>query len=60
MDMDDYEWKVLDKEGRLITTYLWPRDRDLKVFKNGYAYTMERDFETGEQDVVRYKIDFEN
>lgn len=59
-DMDNYEWMVLDEEGRLIATFYWPSDRDLKVVKNGYAYTMERDFEKGKQEVVRYKIDLLN
>lgn len=58
--MDNYKWKILDDEGRLVATFLWPRNRELKVVKNGYAYTMERDFETGQQDVVRYKIDLRN
>lgn len=58
--MDHFEWKVLDEQGRLIATFLWPRNRELKVVKNGLAYTMERDFETGRQDIVRYSIDFEN
>lgn len=58
--MDNYEWRLFSGEGRLIATFLWPRTRDLKVVKNGYAYTMERDLETGQQNVVKYKIDLKN
>lgn len=55
-DQENYEWWVLDKAGELIAAFSWPRNRDLKQVKNGYAYTMERDMETGLQEVVRYKI----
>jgi hypothetical protein len=58
--MHTYEWRVLDDDGRLIATFEWPGNRDLKEVKNGYAYTMELDRETGEQDVGRYKIELEN
>jgi hypothetical protein len=55
-DQEIYEWWVLDEAGELIATFSWPRNRDLKQVKNSYAYTMERDMETGLQEVVRYKI----
>lgn len=55
-DQDSYKWWVLDESGDLIATFSWPRNYDLKLVKDGYAYTMERDLETGQQEVVRYKI----
>lgn len=55
-DQENYEWWVLNEAGELLATFSWPRNRDLKYVKNGYAYTMERDMETGLQKVVRYNI----
>ncbi|MEX0773922.1 MAG: 6-bladed beta-propeller, partial [Balneolales bacterium] len=55
-DQDSYEWWVLDEAGNLMATFSWPRTRDLKLVKDNYAYTLERDTETGLQEVVRYKI----
>lgn len=55
-DLEIYEWWVLDEGGELMATFTWPRNRELKKVKNGYAYTMERDLETDLQEVVKYKI----
>lgn len=55
-DQDSYAWRVLDESGDLIATFSWPRNRDLKLVNNGYAYTMEDDEDTGLREVVRYKI----
>lgn len=56
-DQEMYEWWVLDEAGELIATFSWPRNRDLKHVKNGYAYTMEEEIETGLVEVVRYNIE---
>lgn len=58
-DMDTNKWRVLDDGGRLIAIFEWPGNRDLKEVKNGYAYTIELDRETGQQNVVRYKVDLD-
>jgi hypothetical protein len=57
---DIYEWWVLNGEsGELITKFEWPRDEPIEVVKNGYIYTRQTDDETGLQQVVRYRIDWE-
>jgi hypothetical protein len=58
-DFDVYEWWVLENSGELISTFRWPRDKPIEVVKNGYIYTRETDEETGLQQVVRYRIVFE-
>ena len=56
---ETYEWWVLAESGKLLGRFNWPRQRDLKEVKNGYAYTLEKDEETGLQQVVRYRIEME-
>ena len=58
-DFDIYEWWVLEETGELITRFEWPRDEPIEVVKNGYMYTRETDEETGLQQVVKYRIEFE-
>ena len=54
-----YQWWVLKDSGELLTRFTWPRQRELKEVKNGYAYILEKDEETGLQHVVRYRIEME-
>mgnify|MGYP005848376755 FL=1 len=54
-----YQWWVLKDSGELLARFTWPRQRELKEVKNGYAYTLEKDKQTGLQQVVRYRIDME-
>ena len=58
-DFDIYEWWVLKETGELVTRFEWPRDEPIEVVKNGYMYTRETDEETGLQQVVKYRIEFE-
>ena len=58
-DMSIYEWWVLENTGEFITKFEWPRNEPIEVVKNGYIYTRETDEETGLQQVVRYRIVFE-
>jgi hypothetical protein len=58
-DFEIYEWWVLEESGELITKFEWPRTEPIEVIKNGYMYTRETDEETGLQQVVRYRIEFE-
>ena len=58
-DFDVYEWWVIENTGELITKFEWPRNEPIEVVKNGYIYTRETDEETGLQQVVRYKIEFD-
>lgn len=54
-----YDWWVLEKTGELITKFVWPRNEPIKLVKNGYMYTRQTDKETGLQQIVRYRIEFE-
>jgi len=58
-DMSFYEWWILQKDGELITRFEWPRDVPIEVIINGYIYTRETEKETGLQQIVRYRIEFE-
>jgi len=58
-DFNVYEWWVLENTGELITKFEWPRNEPIEVVKNGYIYTRETDEETGLQQVVRYRIEFD-
>lgn len=59
-DMNVLEWWVLENTGELITWFEWPRSKPIQVIKNEYMYTFETDEETGLQQIVRYRIEFEN
>lgn len=58
-DFDVYEWWVLQESGELITKFEWARDEPIEDVKNGFMYTRETDEKTGLQQVVRYRIEFE-
>jgi hypothetical protein len=58
-NFDVYEWWVLENTGELITKFEWPRDEPIEVIKNGYMYTRDTDEQTGLQQVVRYRIEFD-
>lgn len=58
-DFDIYEWWVLEESGELITKFEWPRDKPIEVVKNGYVYTQETDEKTGLQQIVRYRVEFD-
>ncbi len=55
-DMDVYQWWILNKKGKLLARFIWPRNKPIEVIKNGKVYTKEKDPETGVQRIVRYKI----
>jgi hypothetical protein len=50
-----YQWWVLNKKGKLLAKFNWPRDKPIKVIKNGKVYTKEAS-EKGVQRIVKYKI----
>lgn len=56
-DFDVYEWWVLEDSGDVIAKFEWSRDKPIREVKNGYAYTLETEEETGLQTVVRYTIE---
>jgi len=52
-----FNWRVFSEEGEFLATFTWPESREIRVVKNGSAYTRETDEETGLQEVVRYRIE---
>jgi len=59
-DFDIYAWWVLENTGEVITKFEWPRNKPIEVVKNSYIYTRQTDKETGLQQIVRYRIEFED
>jgi hypothetical protein len=55
---ETYDWRVYTDEGEFLATFSWPRSKTISEVKNGLAYTRETDEETGLQQVVRYRIEF--
>jgi hypothetical protein len=51
-----YWWWVLNKKGKVLVKFKWPRDKPIKMIKNGYIYTLETNKQTGVRQIVRYKI----
>jgi len=58
-DHSVYEWWVLDKTGEILFKFKWPRNKPVKVVKNGYLYTKKTNDKTGAEHIVRYRIKFE-
>lgn len=52
-----YRFWVLNQNGKLLARFTWPRDKLIKVVKNGYMYTQETDTATGISQIVRYRIE---
>ncbi|REL37788.1 6-bladed beta-propeller [Rhodohalobacter sp. SW132] len=54
-----HEWWVLQDTGELIATFKWPGNRSIEKIKNDYVYARETMETTGQQRVVRYRIEME-
>lgn len=52
-----YQWWVLKPSGRLIARFIWPKNKYIKVIKNGYIYTREWNKIKGITKIVRYRIE---
>jgi hypothetical protein len=50
-----YKWWILNKEGKLLARFIWPRDKPIQDIKNNYLYATVRNKE-GVARIVRYKI----
>lgn len=55
-DREVYEWWIMDPYGKLQAKYKWPQRKVIKKIKNGFAYVLETEEETGLQDVIKYRI----
>lgn len=51
------EWWVMEDTGELITKFSWPDTRSIEAVKDGYAYSLETDKKTGQQTIVKYRIE---
>ena len=60
MDQKVYQWWVLNQNGKLLARFTWPRDKLIKVVKNGYVYTKEYNKTTGVVKIVRYQINWKS
>jgi hypothetical protein len=50
-----YQWWVLNKEGKLLARFTWPRDKPIQDIQNNALYVSVRNKE-GVVRIVRYKI----
>ena len=56
-DTDIYEWRVLSETGEKLAQFEQPSSSSLELVKNGYAYFLETNEETGVTDVVKYRYE---
>ncbi|MGD8747666.1 MAG: hypothetical protein PVI44_04310 [Balneolaceae bacterium] len=53
------EWWILKNTGELIAKFNWPDNRSIKAVKDGFAYALVTDSETGQQKLVKYRVEME-
>lgn len=53
------EWRVLQNTGELIARFQWPDNRSIKAVKDGYAYACVTKEKTGQQTIVKYRIEMD-
>jgi len=49
-------WWVLNKDGKLLARFDWPRSRRIEEISDGNMYTIEKNDSTGIEQAVRYRI----
>jgi hypothetical protein len=57
---ENYEWWILDESGELLARLQRPREKTIFDIKDGYLYAKEIDEETGDEFVVKYRVEFED
>ena len=55
-DTDVYAWRILSGTGETLAQFNRPASSDLQLVKDGYAYFLEEDEETGVTEVVKYRF----
>lgn len=55
-DTDVYTWRVLADTGETIARFNRPASSNLLLIKDGYAYFLEEDEETGVTEVAKYRF----
>lgn len=64
----EYEWWILNNRGEILDKFRWPGERikrhqnprQIKTVRNNFLYTREKDIKTDRNQIVRYKIEFNN
>lgn len=59
-DREIYEWWIMDTYGNLQAKFKWPQSKEIKKIKNGFAYVLEIEEETGLQEVIKFQIQWNN
>lgn len=54
---DTDNWWVLNKEGEMVGRFSLSRDKWIREIKNNRVYTIETNFDSGEFDIVRYRVE---
>ncbi len=54
---ENYEWWILNETGELLAKLLLPRNQPIYDIKNGYLYSKIANEETGDEYVVKYRIE---
>src|SRR6056297_7635 len=54
-DAEVYDWRVLSNTGEKLAQFSQPASSSLQLVKDGFAYFLETDEETGVTDVVKYR-----
>lgn len=54
---EEYQWRVLNTEGKLLTQFKWPSNRTIEAVRDKYVYAIERNQETGKQEITRYQFE---
>jgi hypothetical protein len=55
-DTDVYTWRILADTGEMLSQFDKPASSSLQFVKDGFAYFLETDEETGVTDVVKYRF----
>lgn len=53
-----YQWWVLNKKGKLLARFRWPRTKPIVAIRNGYLYADKINHKMDTYEVVKYKIEF--
>jgi len=56
-DTDVNDWRVLSNNGEKMAQFSQPASSNLQLVKDGFAYFLETDEETGVTDVVKYRYE---
>ncbi len=55
-DSEEYLWRVLNLEGKLLAQFRWPRSRSIKTVEGDSVYTIQYNPQTGAPLIKRYAV----